>query len=67
MPRIFEVKHGPKFSIRIRLADLIQRRIILIHDFVNRAHYARILDRPLEISGRFAPYDVLRAFAVSVG
>ena len=32
---VLEVEHGPEFSIRIRLADLVQRGIVLVDDLVD--------------------------------
>lgn len=46
VPRILEVKHGPEFSVRVRLADLVQRRVVLVDDFVDGGHNARVLDGP---------------------
>lgn len=58
MTSILEIKHRPKLSIWVGLADLIQWCIILIHDLVYRTHHTGVFNRPSQVTGRFAVNSV---------
>lgn len=59
MPSVFEVEHCPEFSIRIRFRDLVERCIILIHDFVDRTHDSSVLDSPPQVPAGFTSDDIV--------
>ena len=46
MSSIFKIKHCPEIGIRIWFTDLVQRRIILINDFVDWRDDTGIFNRP---------------------
>lgn len=62
MTGILEIKHGPKLGIWVRLADLIQWCIVLIHNLVYGTHHTCIFNRPSQITGRFAANSIGRLF-----
>lgn len=58
MTGILEIKHGPKLGVWVWFADLIQWRIILIHNLVYRTHHTCIFNRPSQITGSLAANSV---------
>jgi hypothetical protein len=46
MSSIFEIEHCPKVGVWVWLGYLVKRRVVLIHDLINRAHDSSVLDRP---------------------
>jgi hypothetical protein len=55
------VEHSPEIGVWVRLRDLIERRIVLVDDLVDRASDSGVLDGPFELSRSLAADGATRS------